>query len=111
MTRQPRPKPTLRRTFLRQWREYRNLSQEQAAERVGLDRSQLSRIENGQTPYNQAFLEAAAIAYRCEPADLLMRNPLDKSAVWTLIDAVRDTSPATQKQIQAIVETIIKTGT
>ncbi len=111
MPRQAKPKPILRRTFLRQWREYRNLTQDQAVERLGIDRSQLSRIENGQSPYNQAFLEAAAMAYRCEPSDLLMRNPKDKSAIWTLIDAVRDTSPATQKQIQAIVETIIKTGT
>ncbi len=111
MPRQAQPKPQLRRTFLRQWREHRNLTQDQAAERIGLDRSQLSRIENGQSPYNQPFMEAAASAYRCDVADLLMRNPKDKSAIWTLIDAVRDTSPATQRQIQAIVETIIKTGT
>jgi transcriptional regulator with XRE-family HTH domain len=106
----PKKQP-LRRTFLRQWREYRNLTQQSAADRIGVDRSLLSKIETGISPYNQSFLEAAAIAYLCEPADLLMRNPQDKSAVWTLIEAVRQTSPGTQKQIQAIVETIIKTGT
>jgi transcriptional regulator with XRE-family HTH domain len=106
----PRKQP-LRRTFLRQWREYRNLSQAAAADRIGVDRSLLSKIETGNSPYNQPFLEAAAIAYMCEPVDLLVRNPKDKSAIWTLIESVKATSPATQKQIQAIVETLIKTGT
>ncbi len=106
----PRKHP-LHRTFLRQWREYRQLSQQTAADRIGVDRSLLSKIETGYSPYNQPFLEAAAVAYLCEPADLLVRNPLDKSAIWTLIESVKSTSPATQKQIQAVVETIIKTGT
>lgn len=104
-------KQTLRRTFLRHWRDYRNLTQEQAADRIGITQSQLSRIERGEYPYNQAFLEAAAMAYMCEPSDLLVRNPLDKSAVWSLIDAVRRAPAETQKTIQAVVESIIKTGT
>lgn len=106
----PRIKP-LRRTFIRHWREHRGLNQDQAAERIGIDRSQLSRIENGKAPYNQPFLEAAAYAYRCDPADLLMRNPLDKDAIWALIELVRDATPEKQKQISAVVETLLKTGT
>lgn len=106
----PRQQP-LRRTFIRQWREYRHLSQEAAADRIGVDRSLLSKIENGRSPYNQAFLEAAAMAYMCEPADLLVRNPKDKAAIWTLMDAVRNAPDGTQKQIQAVIETLIKTGT
>lgn len=106
----PRIRP-LRRTFIRHWREFRELNQDHAAERIGIDRSQLSRIENGKAPYNQAFLEAAAYAYRCDPADLLMRNPLDDDAIWTLIDVVRGTSSEKQKQISAVIETLLKTGT
>jgi transcriptional regulator with XRE-family HTH domain len=104
-------KPVLSRTFLRQWREYRNLTQDKAADRIGVSRGLISLVENGQSPYNQAFLEAAAVAYMCEPSDLLNRNPTDKSAVWSLIDAVRAAPESTQKQIQAVVETLIKTGT
>ena len=111
MQKTPPKKTPLRRTFLRHWREYRNLTQAQAADRIGIDQSQLSRIERGKYPYNQGFLEAAAIAYLCEPADLLMRNPKDKNAVWTLIEAVRGAPEPTQKTIQAVVESIIKTGT
>lgn len=105
----PRQRP-LRPTFLRQWREHRNLSQDDAAERIGIDRSLLSKVENGKAPYNQAFLEAAAYAYRCDVADLLMRNPLDKSAPWALIDVVREAPPALQKQIFTVVESLLKTG-
>lgn len=106
----PRKAP-LRRTFLRQWREYRNLKQDVAAERIGIERSHLSKIENGRMPYNQAFLEAAAMAYLCEPADLLVRNPIDKSAPWTLMDALTKADKPTRQQIIAVVETLLKTGT
>jgi transcriptional regulator with XRE-family HTH domain len=68
------PKRPRRRTFLRQWRDKAGLNQEQAADRIGLTQSQLSRIESGRSPYNQDFLERAAEAYQCEPADLLMRD-------------------------------------
>lgn len=105
----PRFKP-LRRTFLRHWREKNNLSQDQAAEAIGIDRSQLSRIENGKAPYNQSFLESAAYIYKCDPQDLLMRNPLDQSALWSLMDAVRNASQEKQRQISAVVETLLKTG-
>lgn len=106
----PRQKP-LRRTFLRQWREHRNLTQDQAADRMGIDRSLLSKVENGKAQYNQAFLEAAAMAYSCEPSDLLIRNPKDKSAIWSLIDSARQAPANVQRIIVATVESIIKTGT
>jgi transcriptional regulator with XRE-family HTH domain len=106
----PRAKP-LNRTFLRQWREYRHLSQEKAASRMGIDRSLLSKIENGKAQYNQGFLEAASMAYMCEVVDLLIRDPKPTSGLWTLIDAVRKTPQAKQKQIFEVVETLLKSGT
>jgi transcriptional regulator with XRE-family HTH domain len=42
---------------------------------IELDHSQLSRIERGESPYNQDNLEAFAVVLRCEPADLIMRDP------------------------------------
>lgn len=106
----PRQRP-LRPTFLRQWREHNNLSQETAASRIGVDRSLLSKIENGKAPYNQSFLEAAAYAYKCEPVDLLIRDPKSKNGIWTLIDAVRTAPPSKQKQITEVADTLLKTGT
>lgn len=99
----PRPKHL---TFLKQWRKHRNLTQEKAADRIGIDRTTLGRIERGLVPYNQIFLEQAADAYRCEPADLLMRDP--KNPIWTLMDTVRGLSPVQQKQVAGIIRGYIE---
>lgn len=106
-----KPKRKLRRHFLTQWREYRNLTQEQAAPRLGISRSQLSKIENGNTPYSQGLLEAAADAYDCSIADLVMRNPLDESAPWSLMDSLRKATPEQRELAINLVATVLKTGT
>lgn len=105
----PRLKP-LARTFLRQWREFRNLSQDQPAPRIGVDRSLLSKIENAKAPYNQAFLESAADAYLCTPADLLMRNPLDKSAVWNIMDNLAKAPKPDRERIIEAVQILLKSA-
>jgi transcriptional regulator with XRE-family HTH domain len=97
----PKPRPK-QKTFLRAWREYRGLSQEAAASRIGIDRTTLSKIERGKVPYDQALLERAADAYSCQPADILMRNP--SSPIWTLLDVVRDLPEFQQKQIIGIIK-------
>lgn len=66
-----------------------------------MDRSNLSKIERGIVPYDQALLEAAAEAYSCEPADLIMRDP--KSPIWTLLDTVRQLPEARQNEIAGII--------
>lgn len=76
--------PKYRRTFLREWREFRGLTLEQLAERLGTTHATLSRIERALIPYSQSLLEAAAVALRCEPADLLVRNPNDPEGIWTV---------------------------
>lgn len=57
------------RLYLKEWREFRQLTQEQLADRIGISRVMVSKIERGLNPYHQAFLEAAAAALMCEPAD------------------------------------------
>ena len=101
-------KQPLRPTFLRRWREYNKLSQDDAAALIGIDRSLLSKVENGKAPYNQAFLEAAAYAYKCEPVELLIRDPFLANALWALINAIRKAPESKQQQIAEIVETLLK---
>ena len=102
-----RPRPR-RKTFLKEWREYRHLTQEQAAERLDITQATLSRIERGLHPYSQDFLEKAAEAYHCEPQDLLMRNPSDKGAVWSITDNLRKATKAEREQIAAVVDALLK---
>lgn len=44
----------------------------------------LSKLENGKLPYTQPLLEQIADALMCSPGDLLMRNPMQDSLVWSL---------------------------
>ncbi len=104
----PHPKPTRLPTFLRAWRDYRKLTQAKAADSLGIDQSTLSRIERGQTPYDQDFLEKAAYIYMCEPADLIMRNPLREDAVWSITDNLRRAPEELREQIKVVVEALIK---
>ena len=64
-----------RKTYLREWREFRDRSLESAGARMGLTHGQLSKVERGLHPYNQHILEIAALEYRCTVADLLTRAP------------------------------------
>lgn len=61
--------------FIKEWREHLGLKQEQAAERLGITQSTLSRIEGARTPYDQDFLEIAAQAYGVSISDLITRHP------------------------------------
>ena len=68
-------KRPLRKTYFREWREYRGLTQDQLAERMETNKGAISKIENGHSTYNQSSLEAWALALQCEPADLITRDP------------------------------------
>lgn len=111
----PRPKKTaFRRTFIRQWREHRELTLEVLAERVGehlpdgFTHASLSRIERGLQPYSQAVLEALAEELRTDPASLLMRDPSDEKAIWSIWDQAQ---PGERQMISDIVKSVVKTGT
>lgn len=100
-----------RRTFIREWREYRNLTQVQLRERVimpsgdPMGQGHLSKLENGKLPYTQPVLEQIADALNCNPGDLLMRNPLQEDMIWSLWSRLGDAQKRqAYRLIQAITE-------
>ncbi len=105
----PRPKRrTYRPTFMRQWREHRGKSLEQVAEAVGTTHATLSRIERGLIPYSQELLELVADYLNTDPASIIMRDPTDSEALWTLWERAQQ---GERKMIVDIAKTIVKTGT
>jgi transcriptional regulator with XRE-family HTH domain len=78
------------RHFIKEWREYRQLTQETLAERLNVSPTTVGRIENYKVPYNQDFLELTAYALRCEPWDLLNVNPNMAGEVVDLVRIIRD---------------------
>ncbi len=75
----------LRKTYFKEWRVYRDLTQEQLAERMGTTKAAVSKIELGQNLYNQSSLEAWAEALQCQPSDLISRDP-ESEDLRALID-------------------------
>lgn len=91
-----------KRTFIREWRKYRNLTLEQLAERVGISHGQLSKVERGKKPYKQELLEALADKLDTDPASLLMRDPSDPEGIWSIWDQIE---PAGRQQAIEILKT------
>lgn len=94
--------------YIKEWRKFRGLTQVQLAERIGIDRAYLSKIESGKRRYDQPFLEAAAVVFQCAPADLIIRDPTDPAGIWS----IWETLDAPQRtQVVEIAKTIKRTGT
>jgi transcriptional regulator with XRE-family HTH domain len=107
----PRPKPERPRFFFREWRKHRGYNQEDLAEMIGVTASTISQLETGKQGFTDSTLVALADALYCSPGDLLMRNPLDQDAPWSIWDSVKKQSPSRRAEIVAVVETMLKTGT
>lgn len=78
------------RHYIRDWRKYRGLTQEQLAGRLGVVTSSVSQLETGKQGYSQPMLEAIADALGCAPADLLNVNPFKEGEVVDLMRLIDD---------------------
>ncbi len=65
-------------------------------------------LERGLRGYTQETLERIAEALQTDAASLLIRNPKDGEAIWSLWDRAK---PGQKQQIVEIATTITKTGT
>ena len=99
--------------YLREWRDYRGYSLERVASElevlshlpeflrpdkkrpVGTTNQNLGKIERGVVPYSQALIEMLARIYGTDPGSLLMRNPLDRDAIYSIWDNI----PAAKREI------------
>lgn len=72
-----------RRHFIREWREFRELTQQQLADMLDSTKTSISRIEDLKQGYTQDFLEACADALGTHPGALLTRPPTDADRIET----------------------------
>ncbi|MGM4987386.1 helix-turn-helix domain-containing protein [Tardiphaga sp. 841_E9_N1_2] len=103
----PKKRPR-RPTFIKQWREYRGYSQEKLGGMLETSGSMISRIESGETPYTQDVLEGLADALMTDIPSLLMRDPTDPEAIWSIWDQAKE---GQRVMIEEVARTILKTGT
>jgi transcriptional regulator with XRE-family HTH domain len=97
-------------TFLRNWRKFRELTLQRAADRLDIDYTTLGRIERGEVPYNQDLLERLAFAYGCEVTDLLDIDPLKPDPPKLVYSRLRHASPEVQRQALAIIEALLRSA-
>ena len=103
--RAPKPPKDYQPIKLKAWLSYRNKTQEQLAEFLDISRVQVSRVANGKRPYTQAFLEGAAEYLETDPASLLMRDPTDPAAVWSIWDRIL---PAKREDALRVMEAFVE---
>lgn len=103
-----KPRKQFRRTYIRQWREFRNLTLERLADRIDMSTSALSYLERGQSAYTQETLERLAEALGTDPASLIMRNPSDQDAIWSIWDTA---SEGEKRQIAEVARALKRSST
>lgn len=99
--------PSAPRHMIRQWRKFRGLTMHAFAERLGVSTIVISRIERGQQPYRQDFLERAAEVLRCEVADLIVRDPAADPGIWA---TYQDLSPEDKAVAAAMLDALLRRG-
>lgn len=68
----------------------------------------IGRIETGKQPYTQAVLEGLAEALNCTAADLIMRDPTDSEAPWSIWESL---PPTARVQAVEMLKVIKRTAT
>lgn len=99
-------KKTLRpisRTFLQEWRDFIDLDQEEVAARIDMSRSNLSKIENGESPYTQRTLEALAEVYGREPWELIAIDPNNEESLWALFKQADKLTGRDRKRLREVI--------
>jgi transcriptional regulator with XRE-family HTH domain len=94
-----------RRHFIKEWRLFRGLTQQKLADRMETTKANISRIEAIKQNYTQDFLEACANALGTDPGSLIMRNPTDRAAPWSLWEQAK---PGQRREIMKATNRIMK---
>lgn len=107
----PIPKPRKAHHYLREWRKYRGLTQEQLAGRIDATAGAISQLENGLIGYTQSTLESLAVALNCQPGDILSRDPALDDALADLRSILQAASAPDQQRALRVLREMLATGT
>jgi transcriptional regulator with XRE-family HTH domain len=105
---QRKPQKRIVRHYVKQWRAYRGLNQEQLAERVDKSRGLISQIESGSTDLTESMIYALADAFQCAPGDLFRVNPLKEGLLVDITDALKDKPADVQAEALGFVRGLVR---
>jgi transcriptional regulator with XRE-family HTH domain len=97
------------RNYLKAWREFREMTQEELADKVGTTKAVISLLENEKRPLSSKWLRKLAEALGTQPGHILDHDPADLDSdiidIWSRIDE-RD-----RDQAARVLRSFVKTGT
>jgi transcriptional regulator with XRE-family HTH domain len=97
--------PPRRTTFIREWRTHQDMTLDELASRVGMDKGNLSKMERGLLPYTQLHLEKISEELGVRITSLIERHPMHGASIF---DTIEKADPATLRQIEAAADAILK---
>jgi transcriptional regulator with XRE-family HTH domain len=71
-------------TCLRKWRKFRDLTLVEVGKEMGVDKTAVSKLERGLSPYDQIHLQQLRKLYKATIPDLLYTDPLRPSQFGTI---------------------------
>lgn len=113
MPKQPRKPQKTRpvvRHYVKEWRVYRGLSQDQLADRVDKSRGLISQIEIGLTSLTEDMKHAIADALSCAPWDLDRVNPMKEGVLVDITDALKGQPPEIQAEALGFVRGLVNSS-
>jgi transcriptional regulator with XRE-family HTH domain len=91
--------------FLKEWRKHVEKSQEALAEAMGIDRTAISKFENGKISPTVEQLRLAADFLGCTVGDLVAVNPLKPPPLWAAAQRVH---PSASDQAAKVLDAFPK---
>lgn len=95
--------------YLRAWRSFRKMTQEQLAEKVGTTQHQIAFLENGDRGLSAKWLRRLAPVLDTTPGMLLDHDPAELDN--DIIDIWAHAGAREKRQLSEIARTIVRTGT
>jgi transcriptional regulator with XRE-family HTH domain len=95
--------------YLKAWREFRGLTQEQLAERVSTNANMISYLESGERGLSAKWLRRLAPVLDTTPGMLLDHDPIALDS--DIIDIWAHAGTRERRQISDIAKALVKTGT
>lgn len=95
--------------YLRAWREFRRLTQQQLAEKVDTNANMIGYLESGERGLSAKWLRKLAPALDTTPGMLLDHDPTQLDS--DVIDIWAHATERERRQIGDIAKTITRTGT
>lgn len=94
--------------FFAKWRQFRGMTQQQAAEATGIQQGLLSALERGTRRFNQDHLADMALGYDCEAWQLLGQDPFDPGPIPEALEVLEaipeDRQRLAIKTLKAFIE-------